>query len=198
MIDRVRGTITRRMLLNFRVDADVARRQLPAGFEPKLVSGYAIAGVCLIRLEQERLAWLPDALGVSSENAAHRFGVFSVDENGARRECVYIARRHSGSMLNVVLGGRFFPGEHHRARFDVAESDGGIVLAMRGADGLDVHVRARPTRYLPRTSVFGSLDEASAYFRPGSLGYSERQDGRMRYATFAPAPRRSADRSRRD
>ena len=49
-------------------------------------------------------------------------------------------------------------------------------------DGVCVEVRARDAERLPETSVFGSLEEASAYFSAGSVGYSvtkenERLDG---------------------
>ena len=177
MIGHVRGTIARRLLINFRVDPEVAQRQLPHGFEPKIAHGYAIAGVCLIRLERERPAVLPSAIGLSSENAAHRFGAFHVSADGTRRECVYIARRHTGSRFNAAIGGRLFPGEHRLARFAVTESNGRIDLAMSGSDGLDVRVRACPARGLPPTSIFLSSEDASAYFQPGTVGYSERRQG---------------------
>jgi len=69
---RVHGTIRRRLLVNFRVDPAVMQRQLPAPFRPKLHDAYAIAGVCLIRLENIRPRRFPAMLGISSENAAHR------------------------------------------------------------------------------------------------------------------------------
>ena len=173
MIDRVQGTIARRLLVNFRVDPDVARRLLPRGFEPKLVRGYAVGGICLVRLEHERPFPLPRVLGQSSENAAHRFATFRVDEDGRRHECVYIARRHSGSLVNIAVGGRIFPGEHRPARFAVRETAEALEISMRGSDGLDVDLRGRSAHALPSTSVFTSLEEASAFFRAGGLGYSE-------------------------
>ena len=177
MIDVVRGTIARRLLVNFRVDPEIARHQLPRGFELKLVGGYAMAGICLVRLEHERPFPLPRVLGLSSENAAHRFAVFQIDRDGARHECVYIARRHSGSLMNVAIGGRVFPGEHRPARFVVRETAEAIELSMRGSDGLDVDLRGHAANALPSTSVFGSLDQASAFFRAGGLGYSATREG---------------------
>lgn len=108
VIDRVRGTIRRRILVNYRVDPDVIQRLLPSGFEPKLAGGYAIAGVCLIRLESERPAWLSAPIGINSENAAHRVAVYC-GAPGARRESVYIARRDSASLLTRLAGGRALP-----------------------------------------------------------------------------------------
>jgi len=48
----IHGVIRRRLLVNFRVDAEVMRCFLPAPFRPKVHNGFAIAGICLIRLEQ--------------------------------------------------------------------------------------------------------------------------------------------------
>ena len=176
-MDRVRGTIARRLLVNFRVDPEVARRKMPPGFEPKLVAGYAVAGICLVRLEHERPFPLPRLLGQSSENAAHRFAAFRVDERGVRHECVYIARRHSGSLVNIAVGGRIYPGEHRPAHFAVQETDDAIELSMRGSDGLDVDLRGHAADALPTTSVFATLEQASAFFRAGGLGYSETHAG---------------------
>jgi hypothetical protein len=47
----MQGIVRRRILIIFRVDPDVPRRQIPSPFSPKLVSGWGIAGACLIRLE---------------------------------------------------------------------------------------------------------------------------------------------------
>ena len=98
MIDRVRGTIRRRILVNYRVAPEVVQRVLSLGFKPKLVAGYAMAGVCLIRLEAQRPSWLPLGVGLSSENAAHRIAV-TRHESGTERESVYIPRRDSASHL---------------------------------------------------------------------------------------------------
>ncbi len=39
------------MLVNFKVDPESMQRLLPSRFSPKLHKGYAVAGICLIRLE---------------------------------------------------------------------------------------------------------------------------------------------------
>jgi len=71
----IRGMIKRRLLVNFRADPEVVQRILPEPFKPKLHAGHAIGGVCLIRLEKIRPAGLPEIVGLSSENAAHRIAV---------------------------------------------------------------------------------------------------------------------------
>lgn len=175
----IEGIIRRRMLVNYRVDPEVVGRILPSRFRPKLHRGYAVAGVCLIRLEYVRPTALPEAVGLASENAAHRVAVLWDEEDGRSREGVFVPRRDTDSAVNRWLGGRVFPGEQHEAEFDVSEREGEISLSMRSADGeVAVDVVARPARELPPTSIFRSLAESSAFFEAGSLGYSATSDPR--------------------
>lgn len=174
----IHGLIRRRILVSFRIDPAVVQRQLPAPFRPKRVGGAAIAGLCLIRLEQVRPGFMPLPVGARSENAAHRFAVCWTDEAGAERDGVYIPRRDTDSLLNHMAGGRLFPGESHRARFDVRETDGAIDFAMQSADGeVRIRLRARIGDAWPTTSRFGCLEEASAFYRAGSVGYSPTRGG---------------------
>ena len=108
----IQGVIRRRILANFRVEPAVMQRQLPPRFRPKLHKGFAVAGICLIRLEHIRPQRMPEIIGLSSENAAHRVAVLW-DEDNESREGVYISRRDTDSQINHLLGGRVFPGEHH-------------------------------------------------------------------------------------
>src|SRR5215212_6301142 len=117
----IKGTIKRRLLINYRADAAVVQRILPHPFRPKLHRGYALVGICLIRLEGIRPAGFPAAIGLSSENAAHRIAVEWTDEAGVEREGVFIPRRDTGSMITRLAGGRLFPGEQHRARFSIVD-----------------------------------------------------------------------------
>ena len=168
----IRGTIRRRLLLNFRVDPDVVSRQLRAPFVPKLQRGHAIAGVCLIRLEGIRPLGVPRAVGFSSENAAHRIAVRWSAADGAH-EGVFIPRRDTNSLVNQVAGGRVFPGEHHAADFEVTDVGDNIMLRMDARDGsVAVKVSASVSTGLPEDSCFSSVAEASSFFEPGSLGYS--------------------------
>ena len=180
----VRGVIDRRILVNYRVDPAVAARLLPDPFRPKLAGGSAMAGICLIRLKQVRpvfLPWpagLPWQPGIGSENAAHRFAV-EWDEDEGSREGVFIPRRDTSSRLNALVGGRLFPGEHRHARFNVDETPDRLRVRFDSDDGeASIAVTARPTDELPEGSVFDSLEEASAFFEGGSLGYSATADPR--------------------
>ena len=168
----IQGVIRRRILANFRIDPEVMQRQLPSRFTPKLHNGFAVAGICLIRLEHIRPKFVPEMIGLSSENAAHRVAVLW-EEGGVKREGVFISRRDTNSQLNTLLGGRIFPGEHHQAAFDVVESEGKISLSMESTDAsVKVDIEGEVVEKLPATSIFSSLPEASTYFEGGALGYS--------------------------
>jgi hypothetical protein len=54
----------RRLLVNYRVDPDVAARVLPPPLRPQQVAGWAVAGICLIRLAQLRPGRVPAWLGL--------------------------------------------------------------------------------------------------------------------------------------
>lgn len=169
------------MLVNFRVDPAVMQRRLPKRFRPKLQNEYAVAGICLIRLEHIRPKLMPSIIGLSSENAAHRVAVLWEDENSQLREGVFIPRRDTDSLMNYLAGGRVFPGEHHRASFVADQSDSEIKLEMKSEDDtVAVRIAGRITDSLPESSIFSSLSEASAFFEKGSLGYSVTNDsGRL-------------------
>jgi hypothetical protein len=181
-LPELQGEIERRLLVNYRVDPDVIARVLPRPFRPQLVDGAAVAGICLIRLGHMRPSWLPRPLGLRSENAAHRVAVEWDTVHGPRTG-VYIPRRDSSSWANIVLGGRLYPGEHHRARFTVAETDDQVEVAYTSLDGsAEVDVSVRVTERLTGSSLFADTEEASAFFAAGSTGYSatsqpERFDG---------------------
>ena len=176
----IKGVIDRRILVNYRIDPEVMARRLPAPFRPKVIGGQAIGGICLIRLKRVRPRFLPMPFGLRSENAAHRIAV-EWDTDGGIREGVYIPRRDTDSRLNSLVGGRLFPGEHHHARFTVEESEERFSLTMHSDDDeTRVTVVARLTDDFPTDSAFASLDEASAFFESGSLGYSAtRSPGRF-------------------
>ena len=168
----IQGVIRRRILANFRVDPQVMQQQLPARFTPKLQNGYAVAGICLIRLEHIRPRFVPESVGLSSENAAHRVAVLW-QEDGVAREGVFISRRDTNSQLNHLLGGRIFPGEHHQSAFSVKESESEINISLESADKtMVVKLEGTTAKTLPASSIFPSLAEASAFFEAGSLGYS--------------------------
>lgn len=173
-IPTLRATIDRRVLVNFRIDPAAIERILPLPFKPQLVDGYAIAGICLIRLVKIRPAFLPVPIGFRSENAAHRIAVELPDGSSG----VYIPRRDTDSRLNVLVGGRLFPGEHHRASFTSYETVELFNVEMRSNDGETVvEVKSRIAEELPASSIFANVATVSDFFENGSIGYSGTGDG---------------------
>jgi hypothetical protein len=171
-IGTIHGIIDRRILVNYQVDPQVLAAVLPPPFQPKLVNGVGIAGVCLIRLSRVSPGFVPEMFGLSSENAAHRIAV-QWEEDGLLREGVYVPRRDTSSWLTRFVGGRLFPGLHNAARFEVIERDDYYHVALDSTDHkTHVLVEAHTASTLPTSSIFASLSEASAFFEKGSFGYS--------------------------
>lgn len=172
------ATIAHRVLVNYRVDPDVARPLLPRGLRPQLVAGSAVAGVCLIRLTAVRPAWFAPAIGHRSRNAAHRIAV-EWDAADGPRTGVYIPRRHSSSRLVRLVGGRVFPGTHARAAvsFDATRDD--LTVRVEASD-LHVRVAGRRGAGIPfHSRLFESLDDASAFFRKDAVGWSPTRSGTL-------------------
>jgi hypothetical protein len=172
----IRATIERRILVNYRVDPDALARVLPKPFRPALVGDSGIAGICLIRLGAIRPAGLPAAVGVTSENAAHRLAV-EWDTADGPVTGVYIPRRDTSSRLGALLGGRLFPGWQHRARFQVEEAGGSYRVEMSSRDGdVQIAVGAHRSALVTPGSVFGTLYQASRFFRCAPVGYAATPD----------------------
>jgi hypothetical protein len=177
-IPAITGIIRRRILLNYRVVPETVRAILPSNFRPKLYAGYAIAGICLIRLEEIRPKGMPGFVGISSENSAHRIAVEWEGADGAKHEGVFVPRRDTDSRLNALAGGRIFPGVHHLSRFTVKDQEGRISLRVDADDREEplVDLQAGEDEGFPSTSIFGGLAESSAFFEAGCVGYSSRPD----------------------
>jgi hypothetical protein len=111
------AVVERRLLVNYRTDPDVTGRLLPAPLRPQLHNGYAVSGICLIRLGRLRHRGLP-GMGLRSENAAHRIAVEWDTPDGPA--CgVYIPRRDTNSLAKrrrrrPPVPGRAPPGPFRR------------------------------------------------------------------------------------
>ena len=174
---RLTSDIERRLLVNYRVDPEVLRPILPPRFRPQLVDGAAVAGICLIRLGGIRPRWAPRAVGLTTENAAHRIAV-EWDGPAGPQSGVYIPRRDTDSWLTVLLGGRAFPGVHAHARFEVAETEDDVRVAFRADDGgADVEVHVTVEEDLVGSALFADVGAASEFFERGAVGWSPDRAG---------------------
>jgi hypothetical protein len=174
VIPRLAANIERRLLINYRLDPAVAQSLLPGSLRPQLVDGSAVAGICLLRLGALRPALSPLAVGWGAENAAHRIAVEWDDHDGTHSG-VYVPERHSASWLPVLVGGRVFPGVHHHAEFDSAETDDRFQVSMKSGE-MQVDADVRRTDDWD-SSLFASVSAASEFFRSGSVGWSPDRRG---------------------
>jgi len=175
VVPGVKAHLRRRLLVSYRLDPDIARTLVPAPLRPQLIDGQAIGGFCVLGLDAIRPRWFSARLGLRSENAAHRIAV-EWDEGDTVRTGVFILERHSSAWHPVLFGGRLFPGVHRRARFAVDEHGGRYAMGMDASGehlDADVEVGGAWT-----SAFFGSVDEASAFYRSGRIGWSLGHDGR--------------------
>jgi hypothetical protein len=170
-IPKIKGLIDRRILINFTADPKIVEKIIPFPFRPQIYKDKAIVGICLIRLKKVRLNGLPEFLGISSENGAHRIAV-EWDENGEIKQGVYIPRRDTSLRLNTLLGGRLFPGKHHLADFNVKEKDDKYHIDFTSSDKTNISIDAFETKTFDKSSIFETLENVSDFFEKGAVGYS--------------------------
>ena len=167
----VQCTIERRLLVNYRIDPELVMAQLPAPFRPQMRSGWAVGGACFIRLRDLRPPHVPKALGLTTENVAHRFAVEWDDDHGTHTG-VYVPRRDTGSRIASSAGGRAFPGDYRLANFDITDLGAHISIDVTSRDSVTkVSVSAHQTDALGG-ALFGSVSDAIEFFRNGSRSYS--------------------------
>lgn len=164
------GLLDRRMLLNYRISPEVMQRCLPAPFRPQVVNGFALAGVCLIRMNAIGPRFLPFPVVRRSENAALRFAV-EWETDGRTQTGVYIPERYTTSRLAALAGMRFFPGKHSHASLQVVEQPDRLHVELDS--DLKLSVTARPVEQFSGSRVFDSVEAASRFFQNGEAGYSE-------------------------
>ena len=174
-IPTIHGFIDRRILINFTADPEVVEQILPAPFRPKVYKGKAIVGICLIRLKDVKPKGLPNFLGLSSENGAHRIAV-EWEENGQVKQGVYIPRRDTSLRFNTLVGGRLFPGKHYMANFNIKESEGNYHVEFTSSDQTRISIDAKETDNFNSNSIFQTLEEVSDFFEKGEVGYSPNKD----------------------
>jgi uncharacterized protein YqjF (DUF2071 family) len=167
----ITGIIDRRILINYRIDARALANYLPQPFEPHLVEGHGIAGICLIRLKHIRPKGFPTFIGLSSENGAHRIAV-KWKEHGEYRYGVYIPRRDTSSRLNVIASKTVFPSVHYYSPFSIQELGDEYQVSFKNQDGTYLAIQANTTSQFNSNSIFSSIEEVSTFFEEGNTGFS--------------------------
>jgi hypothetical protein len=165
------GLIDRRILINFTADPKDVEKLLPTPFRPKVYKDKAIVGICLIRLKNIKPKGLPDFIGISSENGAHRIAA-EWDEDGQIKEGVFIPRRDTSLKLNTIAGGRLFPGKHYFAKFNVIEASQNYHIDFTSSDETHISIDATEVDKFDTNSIFETLENVSDFFEKGAVGYS--------------------------
>lgn len=170
-------TIDRRLFVTYRLDPELLDGILPPGFEPEVINGKAVAGICLIRLAHMRPKWFTPDLGFTVENVAHRIAIRYTDEAGDHRSGVFIPERHTSSKLAAGVGSALLPGIYKGGKFEVQEDETSFDIEMRGKE-LAVEVKAQvvaPTLW--RSELFPSVDVASDFYRLAPIAISPAPSG---------------------
>lgn len=175
------GRIERRVLLDHAVDTEVAARLLPSGFEPRLLDGRAVVGVCLIRLADVRPVGMPAWLGRSVEAAAHRVSVWREGPDGPEAG-VYVPRRDTTSWAATMAGGRVWPGVHHRAAVTVRRSAKELSVEVRCRDGQAVAVAVDLAERAHLGVRLADAAAASAFHAVERIAWSPGRDGSLEAA----------------
>jgi hypothetical protein len=165
----VRTIIDRRLLLTARIDPEVLAPLLPEPLEPRLVGGWAVGGVCFLRLRDLRPAGIP-VVGVVTENVAHRYAVVRQRDDGPVPG-VFVPRRDTSSRVASYLGGRMVEGELAFARFEVRDTGSRLAICVEGRGGLRIEVAARVSEE-PRSELFASVEEESRFYQDACVAYS--------------------------
>ncbi len=171
MIKIIEGIIDRRILVNYRIDPHYLKKILPSPFKPRLINGYGLGGICLIRFEKMRPTWLPSIVGTSSENGTHRFCV-EWKKNGKLYNGVYVKKRFTNSRLHEFGGEKIFPGRLVFSDFKASEEKGHYSISFKSKNGEYAYVEAYETHQFPINSLFKTIEEASEDFRKDQIGYS--------------------------
>jgi uncharacterized protein YqjF (DUF2071 family) len=183
------GVVARRLVVNFRVDPEVAAGLVPAPLEPARLGGAAVAGMSLIRLEQIRPRGLAPIVGLAIENMAHWVAVTAPVEDG-RVSAFFVLRRDTESRLVATLGGPLFSAAHHLAQFDVDEDERHLRAKVRTDNGAaDVEVEVDWGAAFRGTPCFPSLGAAERFFREFERGFTASETGGLLAAVrLRPSP----------
>jgi hypothetical protein len=173
----LQATLSRRLLIAFRLAPEASVYLVPAPFSLLLVNGFAVGCLSLDRVTALRPRGLPAATGLTFEHAAHRIAV-EWDQGGRAAHGFFVVARHGSSRLIAGVGDRLFPGANERAAFAVADHGPELRVAFESSDGrvcVDASVVA--AAHLSASELFASTDEAWRFFRRGAVSYSLRRHG---------------------
>jgi hypothetical protein len=172
MLPILEGIIARRLVLNYRADPRLFSSIVPSPLQVATINGFAVFGICLIRLEKVRPKGFPSIVGVTAESMAHRIAV-RFPYRGQSKDGVFIWRRDTSQCLMSAFGGYLFPGIFNPARFQVKDSPSAVVMDIKTRRGeADTQLTAHYGGEWKPTALFETLDGASQLLKQGDCGFS--------------------------
>lgn len=175
--------MVRRVLANWRLPEAEAKKLLPDPLRPRLHQGWAVGGICLLKLADMRPKGMPAALGLSSDNAAHRIAV-EWDEGGSTHYGVFVPHRDTSSWLQATFGSCAFTGEYDHADFQAQDQGDEHEIVVSGER--PISYRGRQANALPPGSIFDDLTASSQFFAESSAGFSPGKKGLDRIDLVTP------------
>lgn len=164
------GNIERRILINYRIDPKALSKVLPTKFRPRIINGFALGGICLIRFRKMRPKAFPEFMGSTSENGTHRFCV-EWDDDGVVKKGVFVMQRFTNSKLHELGSNLLYPGALTFADFKTKEANGNYSVEFQSKDGAQVNVSVKQGEAF-ESKVYNTIEEASVDFETDSVGFS--------------------------
>ena len=174
----LRGRIDRRISVFYRLDPMAARSLLPAPLRPRLVRGWALGGVCILRLARMRPRMLPIPLGLASELAWHRIAV-EWEEEGRPMHGHYLLRSETDSRLAPFPGARLVPSPDDCTRIEVRSSDAALTARVESGDGTTDLDLAASLGSWRSDALFKSANAARASIASGHVVWDGDEQGEL-------------------
>jgi hypothetical protein len=174
----LRGRIDRRISVFYRLDPMAARELLPAPLRPRLVRGWALGGVCILRLARMRPRMLPIPLGLASELAWHRIAV-EWEEDGRPMHGHYLLRSETDSRLAPFPGARLVPSPDDCTRIEVRSSDAALTARVESGDGTTDLDLAASLGGWRSDALFKSANAARASIASGHVVWDGDEQGEL-------------------
>jgi uncharacterized protein YqjF (DUF2071 family) len=148
-------------LVNFAVDPEIMRRQLPPGISPELYADRAFLSVVIADMDKMRPAFLPRALGITYNQVVYRAVVRCGGERG-----VHFLRSDADNRVMSLAGDLLTFFHFNHSRVTQRQADGRYYFDLESGDRADIHATfdvAHASQHMPAASRFPSLAEAQGF-----------------------------------
>lgn len=173
---KITGRLIERFIFNFRMSPERFARHLPATWlRPQVVSGFAVASFCILKLDEVTVWPIPGpAYGRETISVAYRCGVIDTS-SGSPEPSVYITDRNTDLPLIARLAPLLLADTIPTVNAAIARAGDDISVHVSYLDGQHLFAaEARPSRTPMRinSEVFESLDHYIAFIKSGVSSYT--------------------------